>query len=151
MEDGMFKNVAFRDSLKKFLTAQGITTKKQIEANPKLFEAGKNYAYQQSLIATFNQANAVANALNKIASKDTKTKIAVEALVPFKRTPANILETGVKYSPLGLINTITKNSVDLKQGKITSAQYIDNLSQGLNDKQIEAVLNHYSIKKKEIC
>lgn len=27
----------------------------------------------------------------------------------------------------------------------------DNLSQGLNDKQIEAVLNHYSIKKKEIC
>ena len=139
MEDGMFKNVAFRDSLKKFLTAQGITTKEQIEANPKLFEAGKNYAYQQSLIATFNQANAVANALNKIASKDTKTKIAVEALVPFKRTPANILETGVKYSPLGLINTITKNSVDLKQGKITSAQYIDNLSQGLTGTGLVAI------------
>ena len=139
MEDGMFKNVAFRDSLKKFLTARGITTKEQIEANPKLFEAGKNYAYQQSLIATFNQANAVANALNKIASKDTKTKIAVEALVPFKRTPANILETGVKYSPLGLINTITKNSVDLKQGKITSAQYIDNLSQGLTGTGLVAI------------
>ena len=139
MEDGMFKNVAFRDSLKKFLTAQGITTKEQIEANPKLFEAGKNYAYQQSLIATFNQANAIANALNKIASKDTKTKIAVEALVPFKRTPANILETGVKYSPLGLINTITKNSVDLKQGKITSAQYIDNLSQGLTGTGLVAI------------
>lgn len=139
MEDGMFKNVAFRDSLKKFLTAKGITTKEQIEANPKLFEAGKNYAYQQSLIATFNQANAVANALNKIASKDTKTKIAVEALVPFKRTPANILETGVKYSPLGLINTITKNSVDLKQGKITSAQYIDNLSQGLTGTGLVAI------------
>lgn len=139
MEDGMFKNVAFRDSLKKFLTAKGITTKEQIEANPKLFEAGKNYAYQQSLIATFNQANAVANALNKIASKDTKTKIAVEALVPFKRTPANILETGVKYSPLGLINTITKNSVDLKQGKITSTQYIDNLSQGLTGTGLVAI------------
>lgn len=139
MEDGMFKNVAFRDSLKKFLTAKGITTKEQIEANPKLFEAGKNYAYQQSLIATFNQANAVANALNKIASKDTKTKIAVEALVPFKRTPANILETGVKYSPLGLINTITKNSVDLKQGKITSAQYIDNLSQGFTGTGLVAI------------
>ena len=138
-EDGMFKNIAFRDSLKKFLTARGITTKEQIEANPKLFKAGKNYAYQQSLIATFNQANAVANALNKIASKDTKTKIAVEALVPFKRTPANILETGVKYSPLGLINTITKNSVDLKQGKITSAQYIDNLSQGLTGTGLVAI------------
>ena len=139
MEDGMFKNVAFRDSLKKFLTARGITTKEQIEANPKLFEAGKNFAYQQSLIATFNQANAVANALNKIASKDTKTKIAVEALVPFKRTPANILETGVKYSPLGLINTITKNSVDLKQGKITSAQYLDNLSQGFTGTGLVAI------------
>ena len=139
VEDGMFKNVAFRDSLKKFLTAQGITTKEQIEANPKLFEAGKNFAYQQSLIATFNQANAVANTLNSIPDKYVKTKIAVEALVPFKRTPANILETGVKYSPLGLINTITKNSVDLKQGKITSAQYIDNLSQGLTGTGLVAI------------
>ena len=55
----------------------------------------------------------------------------VEGILPFRKTPANILVRGVEYSPIGLLNGIYKATAGVAKGKYTAAQAIDSISAGL--------------------
>lgn len=55
----------------------------------------------------------------------------VEGVLPFKRTPANIVARAVEYSPIGMVNGIKKSLVDVRSGKVTAAEAIDTLASGL--------------------
>ena len=130
-EDMIFKSLTFKSSLKEYLTANGIKTIQDIENNPTIFNNGVEYAVEQSLQTTFQQYSALAAAVNQVSNKNKYIGFGLEALLPFKRTPINITKTGIEYSPIGLLKTVTKNSYDLKKGNITANQYIDNISKGL--------------------
>jgi hypothetical protein len=51
--------------------------------------------------------------------------------MPFKKTPANILKRGIEYSPVGLLSSISLGAVQLRNGDITTTEFIDKLSAGL--------------------
>lgn len=81
-----------------------------------LLEKGRDYALGQAEYATFHEDNAIAQAITEFSRKninsDNKGRRAlgyiVEGIIPFKKTPANILRSGWEYSPMGAINSIAK-------------------------------------------
>lgn len=76
----------------------------------------REYAIEQAQYATFHEDNAVADALSRASSflRNSDNKIlnaggmVLEGTIPFKKTPANILRSGLEYSPLGAIDSIKK-------------------------------------------
>ena len=73
----------------------------------------RDYALKQAEYATFHEDNAIANVLSKWSrtSKEEGTglgHVLIEGVVPFKKTPANVLKSGYEYSPLGAIRSIKK-------------------------------------------
>lgn len=70
-------------------------------------EKARDYAVKQAEYATFHEDNAVAQWLTKTSnSAPGPLRMVLEGLVPFKKTPANILRSGFEYSPLGAIKSI---------------------------------------------
>ena len=91
----------------------------------------RDYAFNQARIITFNEESKMANAIGKFSNTNMATKLIVDSMVPFKRTPINILKQGVNYSPVGLLKTITYNAYQLSKGEITTSQFTSNLASGL--------------------
>lgn len=95
----------------------------------------RSYAVKQALMATYRDANIVSNFVSRIhiPGNGIPSAIANELLagpLPFKGTPANILVRAVEYSPLSLLRTISSDIIKLKTGKITGADYIENMAKG---------------------
>lgn len=130
-EDWWFQSSAFNKAFSEYLTANGISTKEDIQNNAELIEKAKAYATEQSEIATFKQYSFIAHKLNEIESKNTATQIATGAIVPFKKTPVNIAKTGLNYSPLGFMKTLTYDASQVKKGNMEASEMIDHLSQNI--------------------
>jgi hypothetical protein len=130
-EDWWFQSSAFNKAFSEYLTANGISTKEDIQNNAELIEKAKAYATEQSEIATFKQYSFIAHKLNEIESKNTATQIGVGAIVPFKKTPVNIAKTGLNYSPLGFMKTLTYDASQVKKGNMEASEMIDHLSQNI--------------------
>lgn len=130
-EDWLFSSRAFESSFREYLTAQGIKTNEDITNNTEIIEKAKLYAIEQSEIATFRQYSWLANQISKIENKNLATKLVVGSTIPFKKTPINVAKTGVKYSPIGLLKTISYDAYQVSKGNMETSQFIDNLSQGL--------------------
>ena len=98
-----------------------------------ILDRARAYAIEQAKIATFHSDNAIADILNdwSRATSDRgpvgKTIGAVlEAVMPFKKTPANILTQGVEYSPLGLFKLASQI-----HNQAGATAYIDTMSKTL--------------------
>lgn len=91
----------------------------------------RDYAFNQARIITFNEESQMANTIGKISNTNMAIKLIVDSMIPFKRTPINILKQGVNYSPVGLLKTITYNTYQLSKGEITTSQFTSNLASGL--------------------
>lgn len=98
------------------------------EVLPSFLQAARDYAGQEALKATYNDKNAVSDRAVQIARS---LGVVGEAVLPFKRTPANILVRGFEYSPLGLAKGLTYDLYQVKQGNMTGAQAIDNIAAGM--------------------
>ena len=66
---------------------------------------------------------------NNAAAK--AANVLVEGVLPFKRTPANILARAVEYSPVGLAKGLTYDLAKVKSGEMEAWQAIDDISAGL--------------------
>ena len=76
-----------------------------------LLEKARDYAVKQAEYATFHEDNAFAKWLTKASnSAPGPLRAVMEGLVPFKKTPANILKSGFEYSPLGAIKSIAETN-----------------------------------------
>ena len=149
MEDTIFKDAAYINSLSKYLTANNYTVEFLNSGTPQAIEAlekARSYAIQQALEATFQQYNALAVLMNRAenaktgnAALDAGIKIGVGAIMPFKKTPMNIAVTAIEYSPLGIARAMTTDAIKLKKGQINGSQYIENLSKGLTGSSILAL------------
>lgn len=72
-------------------------------------DKARDYALKQAEYATFHEDNAFAKWLTEASNKAPGPgKAIIEGVIPFKKTPANILRSGVEYSPLGAIDSIKK-------------------------------------------
>lgn len=82
------------------------------QTNTRLAQA-RSYAVNEAAKATYHDANALATHLNQIEKMNGASKIIVGGLVPFKKTPANILKRGIEYSPISIVGGI-KQFVEAK-------------------------------------
>ena len=135
-EDSIFLKMHYVRALGGFLQARGIDLNSI--TNEQLNEA-RNYAILEAQKATYRDACALANTISKASKANFAADILIEGVLPFKKTPINIIKRGLEYSPIGTLKTLTKGTYDLKSGKITASQYIDGLSSGLTGTGLFAV------------
>ena len=139
-EDNFFKQWIYSQSLAGYLQANGV--KSIAQADPALLNRARNYAAQEALRNTFNDKNAfsdfVAKAGNLSNSKNPFAKgfgYAVEGVLPFKRTPANVLARAVEYSPVGAAASIADLMNKGVRGQATQETIVrdlDRLAAGLS-------------------
>lgn len=137
-EDVIFNRAAYVDSFAQALQAKGVTA---AEANAGTrtadVEAARAYAIEEAQRATYRNTTALSEALSKLGryEGDNPVKRAgsfvADALFPFRKTPANILTTGLDYSPIGLGKGIKEAMFDVKSGKCTAADAVDSIASGL--------------------
>ncbi len=138
MEDAIFKRITYTDALAGYLNANGVTAE-QMKAgtvDPSLLAAARDYAGQEALKATYNDKNVVSN---KVVQAAHGLGAFGEAVLPFKRTPANILVRGMEYSPLGLAKGLTYDLYKVKKGEMSGAQAIDDIAAGLTGSGLMAL------------
>ena len=141
VEDNLFKGITYRDSLAGYMEANGHTAEyyNSPEGANDLAKA-REYAMNEALKATYQDANELANILNNLERKNAVGKVVVGGLLPFKKTPLNILKRGVEYSPVGILNGIKDLKKASSNGDIKNAsQAVDKLAAGLTGTGIMAL------------
>lgn len=146
-EDVIFNRAAYVDSFAQALQAKGVTAA-EAHAGTRTadVEAARAYAIEEAQRATYRNTTALSEALSKRGRYDASDNIVergksflVDALLPFRKTPANILTTGLDYSPIGLGKGIKEAMFDVKSGKCTAADAVDSLASGLTGTGILAL------------
>lgn len=139
-EDVWFNKPAYVDSLAQAMKAKGITAEEaRAGVKPELMERAREYAVQEAAKATYRDFNDFSNMISKLGHvKESDNPVqrivgtAIDAVMPFRRTPANILVRGVAdYSPVGLMRGVKQAMVDVKTGTKTASEAIDTISTGL--------------------
>lgn len=150
METGdlLFARSAYADALSRYLKANGVTAEQYQNgtADPELMERARSHAVREAQEATFRDKNAFSDAISSIGFRRPKNNIehainmAVQGVLPFRRTPANVAVRAVEYSPLGLIGTAAKEFKRLKGNQnITSNDVISSLAKTLTGSGIMAI------------
>ena len=133
-EDFIFSSSRFAQSFASYIKSNGYTAE---NVPQDVLSKAIDYATLEAQKATYRDFNAGAEWLNKAEkSKSKLLRLSKQALVPFTKTPMNIIRRGVEYSPLGLMKTITADAYNLSQGKIDANTFIDNLSAGMTGTMI---------------
>ena len=137
-EDTIFKRITYADALAGYLQANGVTAE-QMRTNTVdagLMARARDYAGQEALRATYQDRNKVSDKVVQVANV---LGPAGEAILPFKRTPANILVRGLEYSPAGLAKALTADLIQVKRGNMTGAEAIDHIASGLTGSALFAL------------
>ena len=150
-EDIRFIRPAYKNALMQYMKAQGYTLNAQGEvgkyaadgtftpiSNAKMTEA-EEWASNQAWKATFRDASDLATMLNKVSKMNSVSRLLVEGVMPFKKTPINIAKRGIEYSPAGIVMGVAQLTNGVKKGKYTPAQAIDTLASGLTGSALMAL------------
>ena len=140
LEDGWFAKPHYANAMAQYCAANKITAE-QLETGKGLDQAAldkaRAYAIKEAQKATYRDFNDFSDFISSVGrySGDNKVKkvfsSAVEGVLPFRKTPANILVRAVEYSPIGLIDGMWELTYGVKAGKNTAAEALDRLSAGL--------------------
>ena len=129
-EDRIFLKRYYVSALAGYMTANQIDPNAFV--SQQILERARNYAIQEAQKATYRDASKVAGMLQHLSKTNSALGLLVEGVLPFKKTPVNILKRGVEYSPAGLLYSLTMGAKKVKTGKITAAEYIDSIASGLS-------------------
>jgi hypothetical protein len=130
-EDMWFAQLHYAYALAQYCKANNITPE-QI-ARGKAIDPAREYAIKEAQKATYRDTNWFSQIVSGIGrgGKNKALGALVEGILPFRKTPANILVRGVEYSPIGFLKSLSYDIVRLKNGDITATELIDNISAGL--------------------
>lgn len=137
-EDAIFKRITYADALAGYLQANGVTAEQMRNntVDAQILSRARDYAGREALKATYQDRNMVSDKVVQIA-RDLGP--AGEAVLPFKRTPANILVRGLEYSPAGLVKVLFYDLAQVKRGRMTGAEAIDHIASGLTGSGLMAL------------
>lgn len=143
LEDAVFKRLTYTDALAGYLQANGVSAQALSDgaADTDLLSRARDYAGQEALKATYQDRNAVSDFLSsRYRGKGAGViNAATDAILPFRRTPANILVRGLEYSPAGLAKALTYDLAKVKGGELSAAQAIDHIAAGLTGSGLMAL------------
>lgn len=135
-EDVWFSKPHYAYALAQYCKANNITAE-QIK-NGKAIAPAREYAIKEAQKATYKDTNAFSQMVSEWGRNKAEKNVVkkafntvVEGILPFRKTPANILVRGVEYSPLGLLKGLSYDLVQVGKGKMTATEAIDNISAGL--------------------
>lgn len=137
MEKGdlVFSKAAYARALAGYLKAQGVTETDYTKVSASIMDNARLYAAQEAQEQTFRDTNWLSGWVTKIGRrKDTPAvgKLLSEGILPFRKTPANVLIRAEEYSPLGLINSLYYSAKAAQKGsEITGAQVINSWAKTL--------------------
>lgn len=117
---------------------------KEIKAKyQKLFDKISEQAAKEADEATYRDESKLVDKINKLAQGDDilerVVSVFIDGVIPFRKTPVNIIKRGAEYSPAGLAKSLTFDKIRLAQGKIDRNAYINNLAKGLTGSSIFAL------------
>lgn len=145
-EDVIFNRAAYVDSFAQALQAKGVTAAEaHAGTRAAAVEAARAYAIEEAQKATYRNTTALSEALSQFGryEGDNPVKRAgsfvADALFPFRKTPANILTTGLDYSPVGIAKSVKEALWDVRRGNCTAADAVDSLASGLTGTGIFAL------------
>lgn len=98
-----------------------------------LVDRARNYAAKEAQEATFHDSNKLADWVSTLGRTDNTPKairMLAEGIVPFRKTPANVLLRAEEYSPLGILNTAWK-MVQESKGEATASDVLNQFSKAL--------------------
>ncbi|MCK9566391.1 MAG: hypothetical protein M0Q43_10115, partial [Methanothrix sp.] len=127
MGDVPFFKRAYIDRLSSYAQAKGI------KDFSKLPQEAFSTALKEAEQATYKDAHKISDALNKWKNPgvdagigDKALAFGTEALLPFTKTPINIIRRGLQYSPKGIIE-----GLHMWKSKKLAAEGIDEMAKGL--------------------
>lgn len=135
-EDGAFLKQHYVRSMVQYLQANKINLDsfnpdgKQKDAAT--LQKARDYAIKEAQKATYRDFSRVAQAIsNASRNAGSAASILIEGVLPFKKTPINVLKRGIEYSPAGLLQAMTIGTNQLRKGEISANEFIDRLSAGM--------------------
>jgi hypothetical protein len=134
-EDAWFSKPHYAAALAQFCKANGITAERV--SGGKGIEAAREYAIREAQKATYRDTNAFSQMISDLGRYrgDNKMKrlgsTLTEGILPFRKTPANILVRGVEYSPIGFLKSISYDLVQVQKGNMQATEMIDRAAAGL--------------------
>lgn len=136
-EDMWFSRPHYAAALASYCKQHGLTAE-QIQRGKETKNA-RAYAIREAQKATYRDTNALSQTISELgkprAGETNPVKkgvgVVMEGILPFRKTPANILARGLEYSPAGLLSGIKQAVFDVKRGKKTGAEAIDSIASGL--------------------
>ena len=138
VEDTWFSRPAYAGALAGYLKANGITAQALSDgtADASAMDAARAYAVREAQRATYRDSNAFSDFVSGLRYRGKNqvgqaANFVMEGVLPFRKTPANILMRGVEYSPAGLAKGLSYDLAKVHSGEMTAAQAIDNISAGL--------------------
>lgn len=134
--DVIFLEKQYKRSFAQMMTARGYSPDTMTAAQR---SECMSYAINEAKRSTFHDASSVADAITKLENKNTVSKLLVGGVVPFKKTPLNVLARGAEFSPIGLMEGIYQTTAGVKSGKYTAAQGIDRMASGLAGSSLMAL------------
>ena len=149
-EDWIGLKAKYSTSLAGYLKANGLDSsalKSTDEAVQSLVQRGREFAINEAQRATFHEQSTLADALSQFSRSlnesnrkaDNAIGMLIEGIVPFKKTPINIVKTAGRYSPLNIANAVVKGAKAVKSGRYTASEVLDSLASGLTGTGIMAL------------
>ena len=135
-EDGMFLKQHYVRSMVQYFQANKINLDSfNPDGNQKdaaTLQKARDYAIKEAQKATYRDFSRVAQAISNASRNAGSTaSILIEGVLPFKKTPINVLKRGIEYSPAGLLQAMTIGTNQLRKGEISANEFIDRLSAGM--------------------
>ena len=127
-EDLIFLKYHYKRALGGFLQARKADLG---NVGQELLVKARKYAIEEAQKATYRDACKVANYLKNRSNQSILLDFMIEGVLPFKKTPINIMKRGIEYSPIGFVTTLFDFVGDIRRGEKNVAKLIDGLAAGL--------------------
>jgi hypothetical protein len=141
--DLWFSKPHYEHAYAQWMTAKGLTGE---DMTLKQRNEAMKYAVNEAQKATFRDANWLATKITEIRNKNLFLEVTLGGVMPFAKTPANILRRGIEYSPAGLIQGISQlvkanNATDLSHSERMQmrAAAIDRMASGVSGTGLMAI------------
>ena len=134
-EDIWFSRPHYAYALAQYCKANHISAEQV--ATGKGMDKARAYAVQEAQKATYRDTNALSQAISDLGRYRGKGPVGkgistvMEGVLPFRKTPANILARGLEYSPAGLLKGLTYDLYQVRKGNLSGAEAIDHISAGM--------------------
>lgn len=149
-EDWLGLKAKYSTSLAGYLKANGLgadALNSADEVAQNLVQRGREFAIKEAQRATFHEQSTLADALSQFSRSlnesnkkaDNAIGMLIEGIVPFKKTPINIVKTAGRYSPLNIANAVVQGVQAVKSGSYTASEVLDSLAAGLTGTGIMAL------------